>query len=77
MDSRFIDGDVHFMKMEEAWSSFAVVVSSIDPCIFISWVDLLFMEKFLEEVAGVAVHVGCAWLDEGLSNVVDDLIIQP
>ena len=33
--------------------------------------------EVLEEVAGVAVHDGYAWLDEGLCNVVDDLVIHP
>ena len=55
--------------MEEALSSFNAVAPVVNQ-------PTICMEKFLRNVAGVAVHAGYAWLDGGLCNVVDDLIIQ-
>ena len=46
-------------------------------CVVILWVVHFFAGKFLKEVARVAVHARYTWLNEGLCNVVDGLIIQP
>ena len=76
MNSRFVDRGVKFMELEEALSSsFNVVAPSVNLCVVILWFDLPFMEKFLEELAGLAVHAGYPWLDGELYNVVDDFII--
>ena len=78
MDFRFIGDDVQFVELEEAVSlSFNVGAPIAYRCVVVLWVGLFFAEKFLGEVATVAVHAGYAWLGEGLCNIVDDLIIQP
>ena len=77
MDSSFVGGDVQFTELEDALlSSFDVVAPSVSLCVVVLCVGLPFVEKFLEEVVGVAVHARCAWLNEGLCNIVDDLVIQ-
>ena len=60
-----------------SWSFFNIAAPVVSLYIVICKVGLRFMDKFLEEVGVVAVHARYAWLDEGLCDVVDDLIIQP
>ena len=78
MNSRVVDGDIQLAELEEAMSSpFEVVAPSVNLCAVVSWVGLPSMEIILEEVTGVALHARYTWLDEGLCNVVDDLVGQP
>ena len=79
MDSRFVDRDAQFVELEEVIlsSSFNVGAPIVYRCEVVLSGGLFFKEDFLEELARVALHAGCAWLDEGLCNIVDDVIIQP
>ena len=60
MYSSFIDRNVKFVKMQEAWSSFNMVAPVMNLCIVISRGGLRFVEIILEEVSVVAVPVGYA-----------------
>ena len=53
-----------------------MVTPATDLHMVISWVGFSFMKEFLEEVAGVAVHVIGTWLNKSLPHIVDDLISQ-
>ena len=76
MDSHFVDRDVQVAELEDTMSSsFNVGAPIAYYCVVLLWVGIFFAEKFLGEVARVAVHTGYAWLNEGLCNIVDDLII--
>ena len=78
MYSHFVRGDIQFAELEDAVSSsFGVSVPIVYHCVVVLWGGLFFTEVFLEGVARVVVHAGYAWLDEGLCNIVDVLIIQP
>ena len=52
-----------------------MVTPADDLRMVVSWVSFSFMKEFLEEVAGVAVHIGGTWLDKSLRHIVDDLVI--
>ena len=43
--------------------------------VFRLWVGFIFVVKILEEIGGVAVHVGDTHFDDRLQNVVYNLII--
>ena len=77
MYSSFVNGKVNFTKMEEAWSSLDPVAPVVNLYLIIPWVDLCFLQKFLEEVYVAAMYIKCTWLYKGLCNVVDDIVGQP
>ena len=64
MDTRFVDGDVQFVELEEVMSSSFDVGAPVPyRCVVILWGGPFFVEELLEEVARLAVHAGYTWLD--------------